>query len=142
MALDKEILAERLGALERHLLRVSARLPNNRADFLPGTDFSDAVILHLWQAVQLTIDTALAACVRLNLGTPTSYANAFFKLSEAGYLDKELAVRLAHAAGFRNRIVHAYEDLDMQKIYIIAQEGAKDLRAFFASIRDLLSAKK
>lgn len=138
MALDKEILAERLSALERHLLRVSTRLPKNRADFLPGTDSSDAVILHLWQAVQLTIDTAIAACVKLNLGSPTSYANAFFKLGEAGYLDKELAVRLAHAAGFRNRIVHAYEDLDMQKIYLIALEGSKDLRAFFASIRDLL----
>lgn len=141
MALDKEILAERLGALERHLRRVSEKLPKKPTDFLSGRDSSDAVILHLWQAVQLTIDTALAACVRLNLGSPTSYANAFFKLSEAGYLDKELAVRLAHAAGFRNRIVHAYEDLDMQKVYLIAQAGPRDLRAFFASVRDLLKAK-
>lgn len=138
MALDREILAERLGALERHLRRVSDRLPKNAADFHPGTDFSDSVILHLWQAVQLTIDTAIAACVQLNLGSPTSYANAFFKLSEAGYLDKELAVRLAHAAGFRNRIVHVYEELDMQKVYLIAQAGPRNLRAFFASIRDLL----
>lgn len=89
----------------------------------------------------MTIDTALAACVRLNLGSPTSYANTFFKLSDAGYLDKELGVRLAHAAGFRNRIVHAYEDLDMQKVYLIAQSGPRDLRAFFASVRDLLKSK-
>ncbi len=73
MALDKEILAERISALERHLRRVTEKLPKNPADFTQGSDSSDAVILHLWQAVQLTIDTALAACVRLNLGSPTSY---------------------------------------------------------------------
>lgn len=139
MALDREILAERVGTLERHLKRVSQRLPQNPGEFLHETDASDAVILHLWQAVQLTIDTALSACVYLHLGTPSSYANAFFKLGEANYLEKELAVRLAHAAGFRNRIVHAYENLDMQKVYKIAQEGPKDLRAFFVCIRNLLS---
>ncbi len=134
MAIDRQILAERVSALERHLKRVSDRLPQNVADFNYGTDSSDAVILHLWQAVQLTIDTALSACVALHLGSPSSYAAAFFKLSEANFLEKELAVRLAHAAGFRNRIVHAYEDLDMQKIYQIAHTGPDDLRAFFAAI--------
>lgn len=67
-----------------------------------------------------------------------SYADAFIKLGEAGYLDKELSVRLSHAAGFRNRIVHAYEDLDMQKIYKIAQTGPSDLKAFLASIANKL----
>jgi uncharacterized protein YutE (UPF0331/DUF86 family) len=139
MALDREILAERASALERHLKRVSLKLPQNPVDFVHGTDASDAVILHLWQAVQLTIDTALSICVHLHLGSPSSYAGAFFKLSEATYLDKELAVRLAHAAGFRNRIVHGYEELDMQKIYKIAHAGPHDLRAFFASVRNLLN---
>jgi uncharacterized protein YutE (UPF0331/DUF86 family) len=76
--------------------------------------------------------------VHLNLGSPSTYASAFFKLAEANYLEKELAVRLAHAAGFRNRIVHAYEELDMQKVYKIAQEGPQDLRTFFASTRNFL----
>jgi len=138
MALDREILAERVSALERHLKRVSDKLPRKASDFIHGTDASDAVILHLWQAVQLTIDTALSACVALHLGSPSSYATAFFKLSEANFLDKELAVRLAHAVGFRNRIVHAYEDLDMQKIYQIAHAGPHDLRAFFVAVRNLL----
>jgi len=56
-----------------------------------------AVILHLWQAVRLSIDTALSACVALHLDTPSSYAAAFFKLREANLLNEELATRLAHA---------------------------------------------
>jgi uncharacterized protein YutE (UPF0331/DUF86 family) len=133
-ALDKEILAERVAAVERHLKRVRECLPQVESEFTPASNASDAVILHLWQAIQLVIDTALSASVHLGLGSPVSYADAFLKLGEGGYLDKELAVRLSHAAGFRNRIVHAYEDLDMQKIYKIAQTGPGDLIAFLASI--------
>lgn len=133
-ALDKEILAERIAAVERHLKRVRECLPQTEREFTFASNASDAVILHLWQAIQLVIDTALSACVYLGCGSPVTYANAFLKLGEGGYLDRELAVRLSHAAGFRNRIVHAYEDLDMQKIYKIAQTGPSDLRAFLASV--------
>lgn len=137
-ALDKEILAERVSAVERHLNRVQQCLPSNLEDFTPSSNSSDAVILHLWQAVQIVIDTALSSCVHLRLGSPSSYADAFVKLASEGFLDKELAIRLTHAAGFRNRIVHAYEDLDMEKIFKIAKEGPKDLKAFLAAVNKWL----
>ena len=133
-ALDKEILAERIAAVERHLKRVRDCLPKSESEFTPSSNASDAVILHLWQAIQLVIDTALSACVHLQLGSPVSYAEAFLKLGEGGFLDKELAIRLSYAAGFRNRIVHPYEDLDMQKIYKIAQTGPSDLKAFLSAV--------
>lgn len=133
-ALDKEILAERIQAVERHLRRVREHLPKVESEFTSMSLASDAVILHLWQSIQLVIDTALSACVYFDLGSPVSYADAFLRLGEGGFLDKELAVRLSHAAGFRNRIVHAYENLDMQKVYKIAQTGPDDLKAFLASI--------
>ncbi len=137
-SLDQAILAERAAAVERHINRLKSRLPKDLKDFKPNTDASDTVILHLWQAIQIIIDTALSACVHFRLGTPVSYAEAFLKLSESGYLEKELGIRLVHAAGFRNRIVHAYEELDMHKVYKIAAEGPPDLNAFLASINKRL----
>ena len=68
--LDKQVLAEKAAAVERHLTRVQACLPARSAGFKPSTDAADTVILHLWQAVQIVIDLALAACVTRNLGTP------------------------------------------------------------------------
>ena len=133
-ALDKEILAERVQAVERHLKRVKEYLPKSEKEFTSTSIESDAVILHLWQAIQLVIDTALSACVHFGAGSPVSYADAFLRLGEGGFLDKELAVRLSHAAGFRNRIVHAYENLDMQKVYKIAQTGPGDLKVFLSAV--------
>jgi uncharacterized protein YutE (UPF0331/DUF86 family) len=136
-AFDREVLAERAAAVHRHLERVAERLPTTVDVFRPSTDVSDAVILNLWQAVQIVVDLALAACVHLKLGTPSTYADAFRMLAGSGHLDRALADRLVRAAGFRNVIAHAYERLDMERVYRAAKDGPADLRAFLAAIRDL-----
>jgi uncharacterized protein YutE (UPF0331/DUF86 family) len=137
-SLDRQILAERVSTVERHLARVAQRLPQRPEDLQPGTDASDAVILHLWQAVQVVIDLALALCVQRNLGTPSSYADAFEKLAAAGDLDRSLATRLAKAAGFRNLIAHAYEKVDMARVHESASAGPAELRTFLRRARDLV----
>ena len=134
MTLDRAVLAERVMAVERHLQRVADRLPATPKELLPSTDASDAVILHLWQATQIVIDLAMSACLSLKLGTPSSYADAFRRLAEGRAIDAQLADRLARAAGFRNVVAHAYESLDMVRVFAAATNGPADLRAFLAQI--------
>jgi hypothetical protein len=55
------VLAEKVAAVQRHLARVRERLPDDPVDLAPSTDASDAVILHLWQAVQIVIDLATSS---------------------------------------------------------------------------------
>jgi uncharacterized protein YutE (UPF0331/DUF86 family) len=132
--LDRELFAEKAAAIERHLARVEERLPASKEDFRPLTDASDAVILHLWQAVQAVIDLAVSACLRFGSGTPATYAAAFRNLAEAGVLDPELAARLVRAAGFRNVVAHTYEALSMERVYDAARNGPPDLRSFLAAL--------
>ena len=137
-ALDRDLLAERLLVIERHLQRVADRLPQSAADLLPSSDASDAVVLHLWQATQIVIDLATAACVKWSLGTPATYADAFSRLENAGIVEPLLARRLKRAAGFRNLIAHAYERLDLARVHTAATDGPADLRALMAAIGDRL----
>ncbi len=136
-ALDRRTLAEKGAAIERHLARVKACLPGSPGEFEPASDASDAVILHLWQATQIAIDLALKACLRLGLGTPTGYADAFRRLAEEGRLEPDLARRLALAVGFRNVVAHTYERLDMERVWRAAREGPADLRAFVSALARL-----
>jgi uncharacterized protein YutE (UPF0331/DUF86 family) len=138
---DRAVLAERTMAVERHLARVTSRLPPAADQLKPSTDASDAVVLHLWQATQIVIDLAMAACVSLELGTPASYADAFRRLQHAGAIDTGLADRLVRAAGFRNVVAHAYDTLDMARVYRAAAEGPADLRACLRSLRDRAPAE-
>lgn len=137
---DAAILAERTAAVQRHLRRVAERLPADPAGLRPATDATDAVLLHLWQAVQVVIDVAVWACVTLGLGSPATYGDAFRSLAVDGVIDADLAERLVRAAGFRNVLVHAYADLDLARVHAAAVAGPDDLLAFLAAMRDRLAA--
>lgn len=134
--LDRELLAERAAAVVRHLDRVAGHLPVDPADLRPLSSTTDTVVLHLWQAVQVVIDIAVSACVRLGLGSPSTYADAFRRLAAADVIEEALAERLARASGFRNLLVHAYATLDLRRVHAIATGGPTDLRAFLAALRD------
>jgi len=139
VTLSRVWLAEKAGSVERHLDRVSRRLPDDASErFEPGTDASDAVVLHLWQATQLVLDVALSAAIDVGGSAPRSYGEAFRVLERHDVLAPDLAERLVAAAGFRNVIVHAYEELDMQRVLAAARRGPADLRAFLAAVRDYL----
>jgi uncharacterized protein YutE (UPF0331/DUF86 family) len=140
-AIDRDILATRVVAVERHLERVALKLPPRAEDFVAGTDASDAVILHLWLAIQIVIDLAMALCVRLGCGVAGSYAESFQKLADGGHLDAALAQHLSRAAGFRNVVAHAYEGLDMARVYGAAKDGPPHLMAFLRVARDLLPGR-
>jgi uncharacterized protein YutE (UPF0331/DUF86 family) len=132
--IDRAVLAERTVALRRHLSRVASKLPASADAFAASSDDSDSVILHLWQATQIVIDLAVAACVALDAGTPQSYADAFRRLQKAGVIEEALADRLVRAAGFRNVVAHAYESLDLARVHRAATSGPADLLAFVAAL--------
>jgi uncharacterized protein YutE (UPF0331/DUF86 family) len=130
----RALLAEKAAIVERHLARVAAKLPADPNELSPQSDASDAIILHLWQAVQLAIDLAASTCVRDGLGTPMTYGDAFKKLAQAAVIPADLAERLSRAAGFRNVVAHAYDAIDMQRVHHAATTGPADLRAFLAAL--------
>lgn len=134
---DPAIVAERTAAVQRHLRRVADQLPDEAADFRPATEASDAVILHLWQAVQIVIDLAVSLCVARGLGAPPTYGDAFRLLERDGVIGAELSERLVRAAGFRNVLVHAYAELDLALVHRAARTGPDDLRSFLAAVRDI-----
>lgn len=134
--LDRDTFDEKAAHLDRHLARVEAMLPERAEDFAPETPASDAVILHLWQAVQIALDVATSAAMRLGtLGSPATYADAFRALRGAGLVDAALSDRLVQAVGFRTAVAHAYHDLDMERVWATAKDGPADLRAFFVALR-------
>lgn len=94
---------------------MAAHLPVHPDDLRPMTSSTDTVVLHLWRAVQVVIDLAVSTCVRLGLGSPPTYADAFRQLAAADLLPDDLADRLARAAGFRNLVVNGYGQLDLRR---------------------------
>jgi uncharacterized protein YutE (UPF0331/DUF86 family) len=72
-------------------------------------------------------------------GAPATYADAFRQLGAHGLLTDDLTDRLVRATGFRNILVHRYEQLDMERVREAARHGHDDLRSFLRVVRDHLA---
>ncbi len=90
----------------------------------------DALILNIERACQAAIDLAMHTVSESHLGVPQSSAEAFVLLEKANRLEGALAQRMTKMAGFRNVVIHQYQDLDTDVIHHIMQKGWEDFVAF------------
>jgi uncharacterized protein YutE (UPF0331/DUF86 family) len=70
---------------------------------------------------------------------PADYYASFVKLAEAGALDAAFASEIARAAGLRNRLVHAYEDLDPRRIFEALQTALVDIPRYLEQVNRFLA---
>ncbi len=85
------------------------------------------------ESIQIVIGIACAVVSHDNLGYPKSYADCLRLLGQAGYLNDDLAQRLARAVGMRNILVHEYLDVN-DALLFAALDHLADLSDFAASI--------
>lgn len=76
----------------------------------------DAVMLNLLRACAAAIDLAMYTVSNRKLGAPTDTKDAFTRLERAGILDSETAGAMKKMVGFRNLAIHAYQELDMNRV--------------------------
>ncbi len=91
---------------------------------------------NLLVAIEAAIDICNHLISKNGFRLPDGYKDTFMVLAEQGLIDKEFASEnLAQMAGFRNRLVHQYWDLDPQMIYKILQTNLPDLDRFLHEIK-------
>jgi uncharacterized protein YutE (UPF0331/DUF86 family) len=69
---------------------------------------------------------------------PRDYFASFVALSRIDALPAAFAERLAPYSGLRNRIVHAYDDLDPGRVYDALRAALADVPSYLGAIRRFL----
>lgn len=89
-------------------------------------------------AIEACIDAAQHVVADRGLGVPASNGAAFLALADGGVLDRELAVVMAGAVGFRNVLVHGYAEVDDERVvdHLVHRPA---LRSFVAAMTRLLA---
>ncbi len=136
---DHERIRERLGRLDALLARLETTRRRGSDAYLASVDERLRTERALQLALQICLDVGAHLIAELGLRPPDEYRETFPRLAEAGLLEPELAVRLADAAGLRNRLVHGYADLDDAQVFS-ALEGLDDLRAFAVAAASVASS--
>lgn len=91
-----------------------------------------AAVVDLAVAVNSHVTAAAGASL------PEDYQSSFASAAAAGALPGELAAALAPSAGLRNAIVHAYLDIDLQRVAAAVPAAIHDFRAYVKAVASWL----
>ena len=130
---DPTLVAKKLALIETCVqqLRSLARPEALRTDVR-----EQRFIEHTLQiAIQSALDVASHVVSDDRLGEPETNRELFDLLVAAGRLSPELAATLRDMAGFRNVIVHGYQDVDLGVVEDVLRNHLDDLLGFVAALR-------
>jgi uncharacterized protein YutE (UPF0331/DUF86 family) len=133
--MDRAIVDQKIESLRRCLERVRSKLPDTVQALQSDPDAQDIVSLNLTRAVQLCIDLAAHWLAEHgNYPAPKTMGQTFDILAEAGMIEQALATRLKKAVGFRNIMVHSYDEIDWAIVHAIGNNHLDDFKAFARAI--------
>jgi uncharacterized protein YutE (UPF0331/DUF86 family) len=138
--MDEQLVAQKLESLRRCVQRVESRLPEDLDTLLVDLDAQDIISLNLTRAVQMCVDIASHWLAEHAEATaPKTMGQAFEALAQSGIIDTELAARMRKSVGFRNVMVHNYDDVNWEIVHAIGSKHLGDFRAFAKVFSDLVA---
>ncbi len=89
----------------------------------------------LQMAIQAALDVASHLVSDRRLGEPRTNRELFDLLHRDGWIDADLTAILRNMAGFRNVLVHGYDDVDLRVVRDVLDTHLADLVAFVNAVR-------
>ena len=130
---DSELIAKKLALIEtcvpqlRQLARPAAITTDVR---------EERFVEHTLQiAIQAALDVASHIVSDRRLGEPRTNREMFDLVHRDGWLDTALAASFKNMAGFRNVLVHGYDDVDLGVLRDVLANHLGDLESFVHSVR-------
>ena len=130
---DPALVAKKLATIET-LLGELRRLA--RPDQISADVREERFVEHSLQlAIQAALDVASHIVADQRLGEPKSNRELFELLAKAGVVPAELSAPLQAMAGFRNVLVHGYDEVDLAIVRDVLERHLGDLDRFVAVVR-------
>lgn len=131
---DPELLAKKLALIETCVSDLH-RLA--RPDALAHDVRDRRFVEHTLQiAIQAALDVASHIVSDRRLGEPRTSRELFDLLERNGWVDGALGATLRRMVGFRNVLVHGYDDVDLAVVRDILEHHLDDLLRFVTRIRE------
>lgn len=123
-----DILLNKAAIIERCMRRMHQEYEANPA--LDNLTHVDALTLNIERACQAAIDMAMHVLASRHLGIPQGSADAFRLLLKADVISEHVTRRMQAMTGFRNVVVHEYQQLDLDILRSIAESSQQDFMQF------------
>ncbi len=126
-----DIVLNKKESIERCIKQIETfyALPRERP-FEEDRLIQDAIAANLQRACEQCIDLANHTIKVRKLGLPKESRESFRLLAKNDIIPSELASKLEGMVGFRNTLVHQYQDLDVELMVDVIENHLDDLVDF------------
>lgn len=113
----------------------------NKKSFLTDYHFYGLAERYLQLAIEIIIDTGKLIVVLENLKRPEDNGDIISVLADNKILSKKLREKLIGIVNFRNILVHDYEKIDREIVYLKLQKNLEDFLLFKKDIIKYMKKK-
>jgi len=131
---DAALLAKRLAVIETCVRELTTLA---RPEAIAHDIREQRFIEHTLQiAIQAALDVASHVVSDRRLGEARTNRELFDLLARDGWIGAPLAESLRRMVGFRNVLVHGYDDVDLRVVEDVVANHLTDLLAFVDAVRE------
>ncbi len=126
-----DIVLNKKESIERCIKQIRAYYESpSEKDFKKDFFKQDAIAINLQRACEQCIDLANHTIKVRKLGLPKGSKESFLLLSENKIIPKVLSTNMEKMVGFRNTLVHQYQQLDTDLMMDVIENHLDDLLDF------------
>jgi uncharacterized protein YutE (UPF0331/DUF86 family) len=139
MSPDKDIVEDRISHIRDKSNKLEAITNGVSLEEFKANFEKHYASLHLLQnCIEASTDIANHICSFDSLGVPSSYSEAFELLKSAKVISESVSNEMQETVRFRNRMVHLYNQIDLEIVYEIVNKRLGIFERFCLEIRTYL----
>ncbi|MBJ7257634.1 MAG: DUF86 domain-containing protein [Akkermansiaceae bacterium] len=140
--MDRDIVIRKLDSLARCVRRIEEKRPATLEQLIHDIDIQDILSINLERAVQVSVDIGAHLITDLSVPPPKTMGDVFAILAAEKLIPEETGLALRRAVGFRNLSVHAYDQVDWERVFEIVHERLDDFRKFAEAATRIVTLKQ
>lgn len=138
----KQEVEDKLERLEKRVSALREHSDTGLEELEEDTMLMNAVERNFQVALEIVLDICSMLISEEGMEKPDDYRQMISALGEKGVLPEDFAERFEGAAGFRNILVHQYDEVDMEKLHNRLTEDLEDFDTFAQNIARYLKEKQ
>jgi len=143
MAIDHVRVANKITFIREQVSSIKSLLTEkSKEEILSDPWLVRGIKYALQTAVEAMIDIAYHISAQKFNHAPTDSRDAFRVLSEGGLIARKDLPVYGAMVGFRNRVVHGYQEVSAERVYEIAQNELGDFERYIRQVSVLLKREE
>ena len=133
---NNSIMLKKISSVRHNISRLEGKVCVSLEGLKSDLDVQDIVLHNLQLAIQGCIDIGSHIVSDEGWGVAGSFNEIVYILHEKGVINEKLQENMISMIGFRNILVHEYEEVNLDIVYQILHDRLKDIKEYLMSVVD------